>query len=383
MSSTTSGSCAARRSPGEPPSWTGVRAHPPGPDPASIRQGCPRVRIMHLLKHGVQGNGHVHVAVDLACRQAAAGHQVSFVSSGGSYDRLLTDHGVQVATIPESGGLRGTARSGLGLLRLARASRPDVMHAHMMSSAVLGFGVAKLVGATAGHHDAQLLRAALGPDAAGQGRRGGQRGRTPAAACRGGTRPRKVVTVVNGADGSPREELPGDGIGPLARPAVMTLSGLHPRKAVGDVIAAFAEVHPQFPDWHLNIVGWGPDRERLESLAAELRHRSDRFTSSARPPAPRPLLVSSRTSSRPPPWPIPARWPSPRPGPPGCAVVATSVGGVPEVLDHGQRRAPGPAVSNPAAMADGVPQPDGGSRRCWPTGDSAPSRARSTSRWPG
>ena len=49
----------------------------------------------------------------------------------------------------------------------------------------------------------------------------------------------------------------------------MTLCGLHPRKAVGDVIAAFAEVHREFPDWHLNVVGWGPDRERLEGLVTE------------------------------------------------------------------------------------------------------------------
>ena len=302
---------------------------------------------MHLLKHGVQGNGHVHVAVDLACRQAAAGHQVSFVSSGGSYDRLLTDHGVQVATIPELGGLRGTARSGLGLLRLARASRPDVMHAHMMSSAVLGYGVAKLVGATlvttmhnSFERHSVLMRLGQVVVAVSEAERRLLLSR--------GYPARKVVTVVNGADGSPREELPGDGIGPLVRPAVMTLSGLHPRKAVGDVIAAFAEVHPQFPDWHLNIVGWGPDRERLESLAAERGiAASVHFLGSTT--TPRPLLVAAdifASASLADPCPLAVAEARAA----GCAVVATSVGGVPEVLDHGRAGHLVPP-SNPGAMA--------------------------------
>ena len=302
---------------------------------------------MHLLKHGVQGNGHVHVAVDLASSQADAGHQVSFVSSGGYYDQLLTDHGVRVETIPESGGLRGTARAGVSLLRIARAVRPDIMHAHMMSSAVLGYGVSRLIAATLvttmhNSFDRHSVLMRLGDVivAVSEAERRLLLSR--------GYPARKVVTVVNGADGSPREELPGDDIGPLVRPAVMTLCGLHPRKAVGDVISAFAEVHPEFPDWHLNIVGWGPDRARLESLVAERRVGSSvHFLGSTT--APRPLLAAAdifASASLADPCPLAVAEARAA----GCAVVGTSVGGVPEVLDHGRAGQLVPP-NNPGAMA--------------------------------
>jgi glycosyltransferase involved in cell wall biosynthesis len=305
------------------------------------------VRIMHLLKHGVRGNGHVHVAVDLACVQADAGHDVTFVSSGGSYDQLLTDHGVRVATIPESGGAKATIRSAASLLKLARSLQPDVLHAHMMSSAVLGFPVAKVVGASlisTMHNSFEkhsiLMRLGKVVVAVSEAERRLLLSRGYPAA--------KVVTVLNGADGSPREALQAEDIGSLARPCVVTLSGLHKRKAVGDVIAAFAEVLPEFPDWHLNIIGWGPDRERLEGVVAELGiEESVHFLGST--VAPRPLLVTAdifASASLADPCPLAVAEARAA----GCAIVATAVGGVPEILDHGNAGQLVPA-SDPAAMA--------------------------------
>ena len=305
------------------------------------------MRIMHLLKHGVRGNGHVHVAVDLACVQAEAGHEVSLVSSGGSYDQLLSDHGVRVATIPESGGVKGTIRSAAGLLQLARLIRPDVLHAHMMSSAVLGFPVAKLVGApliTTMHNSFEkhsvLMRLGKVVVAVSEAERRLLLSRGYPAS--------KVVTVLNGAAGSPREELEADDIGTLARPCVMTLSGLHRRKAVGDVIAAFAEVLPDFPNWHLNVIGWGPDRERLEHVVAELGvEESVHFLGST--VAPRPLLLTAdifASASLADPCPLAVAEARAA----GCAIVATAVGGVPEIVDHGKAGQLVPA-SDPPAMA--------------------------------
>uniref|UniRef100_UPI0025F19AFB glycosyltransferase family 4 protein n=1 Tax=Lapillicoccus sp. TaxID=1909287 RepID=UPI0025F19AFB len=97
------------------------------------------MKIIHLLKHGMHGNGHVHVAVDLACAQAAAGHEVWFVQGWGSYDELLARHGVGVVSLTAAGGLKGAPACALEVLRLVRRTRPDVLHAHMMSSAVFGF----------------------------------------------------------------------------------------------------------------------------------------------------------------------------------------------------------------------------------------------------
>ncbi len=305
------------------------------------------MRIMHLLKHGVRGNGHVHVAVDLACVQADAGHEVSFVSSGGSYDELLNDHGVHVATIPESGGIRATVRSAASLLQLARSVRPDILHAHMMSSAVLGFPVGKIVGAlliTTMHNSFEkhsvLMRLGRVVVAVSEAERYLLLSR--------GYPAEKVVTVLNGADGSPRESLQTDDIGPLARPCVVTLSGLHKRKAVGDVIAAFAQVLPEFPDWHLNIIGWGADRDRLEQVVAGLGvERSVHFLGPT--VAPRPLLLAAdifASASLADPCPLAVAEARAA----GCAIVATAVGGVPEILDHGNAGQLIP-VSDPPAMA--------------------------------
>lgn len=305
------------------------------------------MRIMHLLKHGYRDNGHVHVAVDLACAQAEDGHQVVFVSSGGSYDALLAAHHVEVATIPDFGQLGKVSHSTRALFSLARSFRPEVLHAHMMSSAALGFAVSKVIGAplvTTMHNSfdrhSVLMRLGKVVVAVSEAERRLLLSR--------GYPSRKVVTVLNGADGSPRELHHADDIGPLARPCVATLSGLHERKAVGDVIAAFAEVRPEFPEWHLNIIGSGPDRDRLEATVDELGMNdsihflgstvaaralledADIFASASLAD-PCPLVVAEARAA-------------------GCAIVATAVGGVPELLEHGKAGQLTP-VSDPKAMA--------------------------------
>lgn len=290
------------------------------------------MRIVHLLKHAVRGNGSVHVAVDLACAQADRGHEVWFASARGSYDDLLASHGVRLRTIPEATGWRTAVSSLWAQIVLARSARPDVLHAHMMSSAVLGSIAARLSGAvlvTTMHNsfDAHSWMMRLGKRVVAVSeaeRRLLLSRRYPA---------RKVVTVLNGTGGSPREELPVDDIGPLARPSVMTLSGLHPRKAVNDVIDGFAQVSAEFPDWHLNIVGWGPDRSILEEQVRRLRlDRVVHFLGATLTPIP--LLESSEifaTASLADPCPLTVMEARTA----GCAIVGTDVGGIPEVLAHG------------------------------------------------
>lgn len=305
------------------------------------------MKIMHLLKHAQRGNGHVHVAVDLACSQADAGHDVIVASARGSYDALLADHGVRVIDVPEPVAARQATRSLAALWRLIRSERPDVIHAHMMSSAVLAYPVAKTLGAalvTTVHNSfdrhSALMRLGDVVVAVSEAERQQLVAR--------GFPARKVVTVLNGADRSPREELPFDDIGPLATPAIVSLSGLHARKAVQDIISAFAEVSADFPDWHLNIIGGGPDRRRLEEQVGELGlSESVHFMGSTW--TPRPLLdtaqifVSASLAD-----PCPLTVTEARAA--GCAIVATAVGGVPEVLDHGEAGQLVPP-SDPSAMA--------------------------------
>ena len=251
--------------------------------------------------------------------------------------------------IPEAGGLKGALRAGRAVLALTRRFRPDVLHAHMMSSAAIGFGVSKLTGVpmlTTVHNSfdrhSVLMRLGKVVVAVSDAERRLLLSR--------GYRAKKVVTVLNGADRSPREELAVDEqLPPLARPCITSLCGLHPRKAVHDVISAFAKVQPEFPDWHLNIVGWGAERERLENLVAELGlGGSVHFLGATL--TPRPLLEQSdifASASLADPCPLAVCEARAA----GCAIVATAVGGVPEVLEHGRAGLLTPP-SDPAAMAE-------------------------------
>lgn len=300
-----------------------------------------------MLKHCYNGNGHVHVAVDLACTQVGAGHDVAFASSGGSYESLLTEHGVSVTTLPAPDGLRGTTSSIRALVDLVRRYRPDVLHAHMMTSAVMGFIASKTMRVpmvTTVHNSfdrhSVLMRLGKVVVAVSDAERRLLLSR--------GYPARSLVTVLNGAVGSPREAIETSGSIRFAQPCVATLSGLHTRKAVGDVILAFAEVLPEFPEWHLNIIGDGPDRERLAQMimGRGLENAVHLVGSTL---TPRPLLeqtsiFASASLSEPFGLSVAEARAS------GCAVVATAVGGIPEVLGYGQAGHLVPA-SDPPAMA--------------------------------
>jgi glycosyltransferase involved in cell wall biosynthesis len=307
------------------------------------------MRIFHLLKHAVRGNGSVHVAVDLACAQADRGHEVWVVSARGSYDAILRAHGVHVHDVAEAADLRSAVQSLREQLSLARRVKPDVLHAHMMSSAVLGAVVAKLARATLvttmhnsfdGH--SWLMRLGKRVIAVSYAERRLLLGR--------GYPSKQVVTVLNGTGGSPRERLPLDNIGPLYQPSIMTLCGLHARKAVNDVIDAFSAVAPEFPEWHLNIVGSGPERENLEAQVRRLGMKSSvHFLGATLTPMP--LLRSSDIF-------VHAALADPCPlavmeaRTAGCAIIGTDVGGIPEVLEFGKAGRLVPPRDPPAIAAE-------------------------------
>ncbi|WP_375422735.1 glycosyltransferase family 4 protein [uncultured Friedmanniella sp.] len=304
------------------------------------------MRIIHLLKHGVRGNGHVHVAVDLACAQSDAGHDVVFAAARSSYTDVLRRHGVEVVDLPEPQGIKDVPSSAWALARLCRRFRPDVVNAHMMSSAVLAYPIAKLLGVplvTTMHNSfdkhSVLMRLGKVVVAVSEAERRLLLSR--------GYPEHQVVTIFNGADRSPREGAESDDP-PLRRPCVATLSGLHPRKAVSDVITAFSHLAAEFPDWHLNVIGWGAERERLELQVAELGlEQAVHFLGST--PAPRPLLEQAdifATATLADPCPLTVMEARAA----GCAIVATAVGGIPETLDHGGAGQLVP-VHDPGAMA--------------------------------
>lgn len=306
-------------------------------EPTDARADAPaaRLRIVHVLKHSHRGNGNVHVAVDLAIAQVAAGHEVHLVSGPGEFGALLAAHGVVFHELPEPTGVRAAFAFLTGFDAIARAVRPQVIHAHMMSGALLGLVVARRRGAalvTTVHNSfdghSKLMRVGERIIAVSDAERELLISR--------GFPARRVVTVFNGTAGSAREAdaPPADRPTTLFTPAIMTLSGLHGRKAVDDIIRAFALVAPEFTRWHLNIVGEGPDRALLETQVAEAG-LADRvhFLGSVNP-ARELLAQASIVASASLEEPCALAILEARVA--GCAVITTAVGGFPEMLDHGR-----------------------------------------------
>jgi glycosyltransferase involved in cell wall biosynthesis len=292
------------------------------------------MRILHLIKHCQHCNGNVNVAVDLACGQARKGHQVVYASAGGHYAKLLDAYGVRRAEIhqgQESSPFRLIGNLA-ALVRLCRSFKLDVIHAHMMSSAVFGFIASKLTGVplvTTVHNSydrhAVLMRAGRLVVAISKADRDLLVGR--------GFKPSKLVVILNGPIESPRENFGTPTGVVLAKPSITTVCGLHQHKGVQDLIAAFRLLLPDFPNWHFNIVGGGPDRAKLEALAAELGvAKSTHFIGPVE--AAQPLLRQSNifvlaSHAEPGCLVIPEAREA------GCAIVATEVGGMPEPLAHG------------------------------------------------
>ena len=297
------------------------------------------MRVVHLLKHCERGNGHVHVAVDLACEQAARGHDVVYASGGGTYVDLLERHGVHHVAVAQTA--RGAPAGFAALLRLVGRHRPQVVHAHMMAAAGLGYAATRARGGalvTTVHNSfdghSGLMRLGDRVAAVSDAERRLLLGR--------GYRADRLTTVHNGPLGSVREALLPDGPDGLAavpRPYAMTLSGLHGRKRVGDAIAAFAAMAADAPDWRLAVVGEGPDEAKLRAQARGLGLSGsgveERVVFTGRTLNPGPLLrgasVFVNMAEAEPFGLVVAEARAA-----GCAVVATEAGGMPEVVDGGR-----------------------------------------------
>jgi len=290
------------------------------------------LKIAHIAPHAdASGNGVVNVAVDLACAQATLGHEIAFLSPGGSLVKVLECNSVTYAEIPKS--MIGITPVVYGHLRKFFIQfKPDVVHAHMVPGALLArllrrTGPFRLV--TSVHNAPRLHTRLMGSgdviicvsEA------------LAAAMCRQGIPARKVRVVHNGPLGSPRWS---KAAGPvqkimLSRPAIVTVAGLFAHKGIADLIAAFSLVAAHLPAAMLYIVGDGPMRSRLERQArcqpcadrivftgfvddprAYMR-AADLFVLASRREGFGLVLAEAREA--------------------GCAIVATDVGGIREVLD--------------------------------------------------
>jgi glycosyltransferase involved in cell wall biosynthesis len=299
------------------------------------------MRIVHLANHAqTNGNGTVNMMVDLACVQARMGQDVVVASSGGGFEPLLRRHGITHVPLQQSRQPWRVPSMIAGFNRLIDRFDPDVVHAHMMTGALISrFGSMRRRFAlvTTVHHELQksasLVRAGdrmvAVSDAVAQ------------SLAERGIGPERLCVVLNGAVGAPRLMCrPAARPVRLRHPNIVSVAGMYRRKGIADLLHAFALVREQsehqrefMPEPHLYLVGDGPDRASMETLAAELNIGPFvHFTGFVADP--RPYLASADVFaliSRQDPCPLVIAEAREA----GCAIVATRVGGIPEMLDDG------------------------------------------------
>jgi glycosyltransferase involved in cell wall biosynthesis len=292
------------------------------------------MRILHFLNHIRILNGHVNVAVDLACAQADAGETVGLASGGGGYfESLLGAHRVELLQIEASRRPSALVKALARLKCAVSTFQPDIVHSHMVTSTVLAsllrpFFRFKLV--TTVHNEFEKSAVLMGL---------GDRVVTVSEACaasmeRRGVPRKKLRVVLNGPLGSPRLSSPAPPTQPLDRPAIAFLGGLHPRKGVDILIEAFGRAAPKIPSARLYLIGSGPFRAAYEEQAAR-GGCADRIIFVGPRNDPRPwlqgadlLVLPSRAE--------PAGLVLAEAREAGCAIIASNVGGIPEMLDGGR-----------------------------------------------
>lgn len=290
------------------------------------------MRVLHLLNHTNRMNGHVHAAVDLACEQIMLGHDVAVASGGGDFDALLAAHKVETMFVNHERRPAALIRGLISLHRSAHDWRADLVHAHMVTSAVLAWPICKALGipliATV-HNEFQKSSIMMGlgtrviavSEAVGRSMQ------------KRGIPKSRLNVVLNGTIGSARFEGKDRTPRHLDSPAIIFVGGLHPRKGLPDLFIAFNAVHKRNPQARLYIVGDGPFREAYIDLVSSMECRSavsfmgpqddpfpllkgaDIFVLPSHAD-PAPLVLSEAREA-------------------GCAVVATNVDGIPELLENG------------------------------------------------
>jgi len=121
----------------------------------------------------------------------------------------------------------------------------------------------------------------------------------------------------------------------LRHPAIVTVAGMFHRKGIANLIRAFEQLANDFPIAHLYLVGDGPDRPDFEQLARQVSGH-DRIHFEGFQPEPQRYLLATDifvlASHR---EPFGLVLSEAREA--GCAIVASDVDGIPEVLEQGHR----------------------------------------------
>lgn len=308
--------------------------------------------ILHLSNHCIFGNGNVHAAVDLACEQARSGHEVYFASAGGDFEQLLDDNNVRhikVAHPSRAAPLR-VFSAVQQISNICRLNKIEVVHAHMMAGAVIGWLATRIVRrplVTTVHNafDSHAILMGLGDrviavsNAVAENM--GQR-RIPKS---------KIRVVLNGTLNSARTLSTIQKPAEMIRPAITTVCGMHDRKGVKYLLSAFEIVYNYNPRANLYLIGEGPQQLEYQEIANKMKSKSNiHFLGQVRDT--KPFLVSTDIfvlASLQDPCPLVI----PEAREMGCGIIATNVDGIPEMLNIGGAGILVPP-KNPAALAQAI-----------------------------
>ena len=295
-----------------------------------------RMRVLHVLNHvNDHGNGIVNVAVDLAIEQALDGNTVAIASKGGNFIPLLSQYQVRHFQLDQTRTLPNLLKSAATFRAIIRDFQPDIVHVHMMTGALLAktlrFRSRYRIVSTV-HNEFQksaiLMGLADNVIAVSTAVKTSMQQR--------GIRENRLSVVTNGSIGTKRGQIDAvectDPV--LAQPAIVTVAGMYTRKGIATLLQAFELTCQRIPHSHLYLVGEGPDRALFEAQAKEMscatqihfegfrnnpegymRHARLFVLASYKDPCPL-VLIEARKS--------------------GCAIVASAVDGIPEMLDEGE-----------------------------------------------
>lgn len=290
------------------------------------------MKILHVADHTASFNGMAHAAVDLACTQARQGHEVAMCCGPSGFEHLFKAYGVTRLPIPHPTGPQVMPATLLGIYRAVRSFRPDVIHGHMVRTALMTWPIAKLAGVPL----VTCVQNSFSKGSIGMGV--GDRVITGCEAvardmARRGIPERKLRPILNGTIGSPRYSAAPPPAVELERPAVISMCGLHPRKGVPDLIQGFEAARARIPELHLYILGEGPCEQIYRDQVAEAHRAHVHFLGATQEPRgylrgadlfvlashadPAPLAISEAREA-------------------GLPVLATAVDGIPELVELGR-----------------------------------------------
>ncbi|NMO95712.1 glycosyltransferase family 4 protein [Paenibacillus lemnae] len=290
------------------------------------------MQILHIANHVKEcGNGIVNVMIDLACEQAKLGHKVAVASSGGTYTELLERNDVVHYKLNQTRRPVQILRAFFHFRKIIKEFKPDIIHAHMMTGALLsrlfkGFHKYKIV--THVHNEfqksANVMKVGDSVIAVSKAVAESMQSR--------GIHENKLHVILNGTVGSSRKrnspEVDLEGI------SIITVAGMYERKGITELIEAFDIFAKEYEETHLYLIGEGPDKARFETQASRSLYR-DRIHFLGFQTAPQTFMKAADIfvlASHKEPFGlvlIEAREA-------GCAIVATEVDGIPEALDFGE-----------------------------------------------